>query len=385
MDRKSNDIENLIHLYLDGIISQSGKDDLFKWLTKSPENVTYFNQVSDIWLSASVFQDREDFNADEAFKRVKSKIRFVNERIKPRRNKRVMSTWFRAAAILVPVVLISGLAVKMLFPGKSTQAGAPFLFEVPYGSRASLFLPDGSKVVLNAGSKLTCSEGFGKTHRVLSLVGEGYFDVAKNKDLPFVVKAENISIRALGTEFNIKAYPEDRNVEAVLIHGSIQVDRINHNEKNAPPVVLMPNQRLIYQKKADQFQVNVLVEKNTKEVVRPIQTIKKANVTIEGTDVDPVIYTTWKDPNWNILRMSLSDLAVELERKYDITVQFNSEILKDIQFTGTLRDESLEQILAAIRLTSPIEYKVKGKKVILTENKNLLPLYKQYYYHNTTN
>ena len=383
LDSDNKNIENLIHTYLNGTISQDEKDILFRWLTSNPENVIYFNQVSDIWLSSSVFQNKEDFNSDEAFNRVKAKIKYVNNRVKAPKKRNIVLSWQRVAAVLIPVVLLSGFASKLLFTGKS-HLPTPFLFEVPYGSKASLFLPDGSKVVLNAGSKITCDEGFGKTNRVLNLVGEGYFSVAKNKNLPFVVKTENISIKALGTEFNVKAYPEEKNVEAILIHGSIQVNKIQSIGKNAP-VILMPNQRLVYQKKSDIFQVNVLVKKNENEPVTkpllPEHPIEIEHVTIQPTEIDPVIYTSWKDPSWNIYRMSLSDLAVELERKYDVKIQFDSDAVKGIIFTGTLRDESLEQILAAIRLTSPIEYKVKGKNVILTENKNLMPAYNQYYHN----
>jgi ferric-dicitrate binding protein FerR (iron transport regulator) len=104
-----------------------------------------------------------------------------------------------------------------------------------------------------------------------------------------------------------------------------------------------------------------------------------SKVVISETNIDPVIYTSWKGESWTINSLPLSELAVELERKYDVNIQFSSEALKNIRFTGTLPDISLEQVLAAIRLTSPIEFKINGKQVQLIEEKNMMPAYLKYY------
>jgi Fe2+-dicitrate sensor, membrane component len=379
LENETNHIENLIHGYLSGTISQKDKDDLFKWLARDPENVTYFNQISDIWLSSSIFQDTQNFDADEAFNRVKAKINYVNTKVNLPKSKAIRLTWLKAAAILLPVILISSLATKLLFTNKTSYAETPFLFEVPYGSKARITLPDSSRVVLNAGSKLTCNEGFGKTNRNLILVGEGYFTVSKNKRLPFIVHAGGLDVRALGTEFNVKAYPEDKKIETILIHGSIQINKTLSAGKREKPLVLQPKQSLVYNKISDRFEVNIPVEKNNDSAPKPLFDLNAPNVTISKTNIDPVIYTSWKEKSWTIYSVNLSDLAVELERKYDVSIHFNSEVLKKIKFTGTLPDISLEQVLAAVRLTSPIEYKIKGKQVELSENKDLIPSYKQYY------
>lgn len=380
MKNESDHIENWIHEYLRGTISQNDKNDLFRWLAQDTANATYFNQISDIWLSSSVFQDTQKFNSEEAFIRVKRRISDVRNIsvTPPKRTSRL--TWQKAAAILIPIVVISGLATRLLFPGKLTFSRTPFLFEVPYGSQSTVSLPDGSKVILNAGSKLTCNEGFGITHRKLNLVGEGYFIVAKNKNLPFVVHADNLDVKALGTEFNIKAYPEDKTIETILIRGSIQVNKVNAKGKEKSPLVLLPEQTLLYNKKTDSFELNIAFVKDKPVPDKPLPAPAALKVAFHKTVVDPVIYTSWKDSSWTIYQMNLSDLAIQLERKYNVRIHFCSEDLKKIQFTGTLRDESLEQILAAIRLASPIEYSIKGKQVELDENKDLMSAYKQYYH-----
>ena len=278
------------------------------------------------------------------------------------------------------------MAGRLLFTDKTATNSTPFLFEVPYGSKAKVTLPDGSKVILNAGSKLTCKEGFGKTHRLLSLTGEGYFDVAKNKSLPFIVRAGDLFVKALGTEFNVKAYPEDKNIEAILIRGAIQVNKTEAKENK--PLTLMPKQSLVYNKSSDHFQINITDEKVKKSAEKqplPITASPSSNVEIFKTAVDPAIYTSWKDTSWIIYHTELSDLAVDLERKYNVKIHFDSDVLKHIKFTGTLRDESLEQILSAICLASPVEFKIKGKQVELTENKKLIKAYEQYFHYSGPN
>lgn len=384
LEKNNGHIENLIHSYLSGSIEQKDKDELFRWLTLDPENVSYFNQISDIWLSSSVFQDTENFDTDDAFIRVKAKIEQVNAEVAVTKTPKIQLTWLKVAAVLIPVIFLSSLVTKLIFTDKpTTYSETPFLFEVPYGSKSTLSLPDGSKVILNAGSKLTCKEGFGRIHRELKLIGEAYFDVAKNKELPFKVFAGNLCVRALGTEFNVKAYPEDKDIETILVHGSIQINKTENNTNN--PLILKPKQRLVYNKASEYFQVAVAVEENSNKENTPLPESNSPKVIYEQSNVDPVIYTSWKDESWNIYRMSLLELAVELERKYDVKIQFESVPLQKIKFTGTLRDESLEQILAALRLIAPIEFEVSGKQVKLMENKNLMKVYKEYYRDSESN
>lgn len=384
LENRSENIENLIHAYLSGVISQEEKDELFTWLSQNPENVNLFNQISNIWLSASVFQDNQNFEENEAFDRVKAKINFVNTSLTSSK-KEFRLTWIKVAAVLIPAMIISGLASKFIWGNKTTYSETPFVFEVPFGSKATLILPDSSRVILNAGSKLSCKEGFGKTHRMLRLVGEGYFTVAKNKDLPFVVNAGSLNVRALGTEFNVKAYPDDKNIEAILIHGSIQINKTSTGGNNEKPLVLLPKQSLIYSKQSDHFQINIAVNKDEKVAEKKLPVSVAPKVEISKTTIDPIIYTTWKEGSWIIFQKELSMLAIELERKYDVNIHFGNESLKKIKVTGTLPDISLEQVLAAIRLISPIEYKIKGKDVELIEDKNLTPIYNKYYRNSDTN
>ncbi|NDF46439.1 MAG: hypothetical protein EB125_12360, partial [Betaproteobacteria bacterium] len=111
-------------------------------------------------------------------------------------------------------------------------------------SKTKLTLPDGSKVWLNASSKLTYGNGFGEKHREIWLEGEGYFDVARNPDKPFIIHTSVLDVKVLGTRFNLKAYPDEATTETSLLHGSVEV--VLHKQPGKV-IRLVPNQKLVVQ------------------------------------------------------------------------------------------------------------------------------------------
>jgi transmembrane sensor len=381
LNNESNYIEILIHSFLRNSITAGEKKELFDWFKKDPANISYFNHIADIWFSASVFKDNQEIDLEEAYQRVRARNKETGTYFS--RPRFIQVTWHRAAAVLIPFMLLGGLLTKFLFTPASAARETLTVFEVPYGSKSTVVLPDGSNVILNAGSKLTYNNEFGYKHRNLKLLGEGYFKVAKNKALPFIVHTDNITVKATGTEFDVKAYPEDKTVETILVEGSVEVNKTLKKATGTKPLVLMPNQSLTYNKESDHITINVAINsKNQQKEEKLTTTSPISDVMITKTEVDPVIYTSWKEARWKIYKKGLSELTKELERKYDVSIRFDSERLKAIKFTGTLRDESLEQVLAAISIAFPIEYKIMGKNVELTENKEQMRFFDQYYYNN---
>ena len=114
------------------------------------------------------------------------------------------------------------------------------------GTKTKIILPDGSQVWLNSDSKLSYGERFNDTIREVSLEGEAYFDVIKDKNRPFIVMTNALNIRVLGTAFNIKSYAQDATIETTLIRGMIEVRK--NNEPATKKIVLTPNEKLIYNK-----------------------------------------------------------------------------------------------------------------------------------------
>ena len=224
-------------------------------------------------------------------------------------------------------------------------AGPPLIVAVERGQKANITLPDGSKAWLNSQSKLTYSADYNVENRKLQLDGEAYFEVAHNPEKPFIVESNDIEIVALGTAFGVKAYNEDNIISSILMHGKVRVTTPDGAS------ILLPNERIIYDKTA-----------------RKKSQSKVAN----ATD-----FTGWIHNELRFENESLEEIAKNIQRIYNIEIIFASEKLKNQHYTGTVNNNSLENVLNIITLTSPVSFEIDGQKVTFYENKKLINNYYQ--------
>jgi ferric-dicitrate binding protein FerR (iron transport regulator) len=189
-----------------------------------------------------------------------------------------------------------------------------------------------------------------------------------------VVHTSHFDIRVLGTEFNVKSYPEEDNIETTLVEGNIRIE----SDKYSKPLMLKPRQKLTYLKASHSVTKTDVVKKD-----EPVQKEENSTASEEIREKDEIaIYenvnieenTSWKDGKLVINNEPLQMLARKLERKYDIVFKFESEALKEYSYSGTLRDFPLEQVLKALELTSPIQYTIDEKTVTLSHNSNFKPI-----------
>lgn len=233
----------------------------------------------------------------------------------------------------------------------------------PYGSKSEITLPDGTDVMLNAGSVLKYSSDYNLSNRNLSLKGEAYFKVAKNEVIPLIVNAGTINIRAVGTEFNVKAYDEEGTIETTLVKGKVEITSDSSaGDAQGKFVDLIPNQKAIFIKDDESFVLEEMKEK-TAEIVKPVKTAYKNILISPKVNVDQVV--AWTKGRLILRGENLENLCIELERMYDVKIKFIDEDAKKYRFTGVLLDETLEQVLNAIKLTAPISYSLDGKTVYL--------------------
>lgn len=367
-------IDDLIVGYLKNELTADQIRYLSSWIKINKENKLYFDQARELWITSRALNDNPKYNSEEAYTNFLETIEnetpvflFFKEQ------------WLkigRVAAIFIIAFLLGGLVFSRLdYFNTSSSVNKFSEIVVPRGAKAHFILQDGTVVTLNAGSKLRYNASFGVEDRVVELEGEAYFKVAKDKARPFIVKTSFLSVRALGTEFNVKAYPGDRTIETTLVEGSVKVNKLEDNEE----VILSPNQKLTFYKEGSVK--NKDVEKTTEpdpETKFSVQESNKATKLVkEDVKVEPLI--SWKDNRWFIEKQNLSKLAIELERKFDVEIEFKSERLKDFRFTGTLLDEPLEQVLKVMSITAPLNYEINGKKVIFAERENFERIYKKLY------
>jgi transmembrane sensor len=243
--------------------------------------------------------------------------------------------------------------------------------KAPLGARSEVRLNDSTEVLLNAGSSLKYRSDYNQYNRNLELEGEAYFKVAKNINLPLVVNAGNINIKATGTEFNVKAYSDEGIIETTLVKGEVEISQRGNNDKEHI-LVLKPNQKAIYAQRSDQLTLEKIKEIEPQAI--KTAKIKTADLLVTSkTDVDQV--TAWTKNKLIIRSENLESICTKLQRKYNVTFIFGDEQIKKHRFSGVLLDETLQQVLDVIKLTAPVDYFIDRKTVLLFSNKEKVEKY----------
>jgi transmembrane sensor len=370
--------EELIFRFLNDELGAAEIAELETRLNKDSTFRENFNEYRTIWFHPDFENKNEPSLYEEAYHRFQSKIHSVSHIRRIITNPFVNIPLRITAAILIGVMLITSLLYSYEKLMQKNTALAITETIVPMGSLSEMILSDGSLITLNAGSRVRFDSEFGRKNRNIYLTGEAYFKVKPFTKLPFVVHAGNIEIKALGTEFNVSAYPEDNRVEALLLEGKIAVHTNIKGKQSS--VILEPNQRIVYQKDKN----NLVLEKNPKDktavpdqnTIRPEK--NEVIIKVEQT-FNPQALVSWKEENWIINNERLDALAVKLERKYDVQITFTDKSLLNFRFSGTLKNETLEQVLEVIKLTSPVLYEIKGKSVTFSEDREKKKRYEKIY------
>jgi ferric-dicitrate binding protein FerR (iron transport regulator) len=297
--------------------------------------------------------------------RIKASVQ--NDRqIRTQRKLNVYSWALLAAAVLV-LALIAG-SVYYMQSRQNLLAQQWHSIHTPLGAKTKIMLPDSSAIWLNAGSSLKYSHEFGIRNREVHLSGEAYFDVHHNPSIQFLVKTSELTITSYGTAFNVKSYPDEGTIETTLIEGSIGITRSSIEDKRKDEVLLEPNQRVVYYRKTNTMKTAQAASETDKVPVPTTPEPKEQKTTyLISKGIDTKEYTSWKDGTIFISSETLSELAVKLERKYNVKIHFGSEALKNLRFTGSLENETVEQVIHAIGIAANIEYEIEDRDIWLKE------------------
>ncbi|EIA08608.1 FecR family protein [Flavobacterium frigoris] len=229
---------------------------------------------------------------------------------------------------------------KIVYDTKTTIENIVYnTLKIPYGKRFELELSDGTLVHLNSGSTLKYPVKFiAGENRQVFLEGEAFFDVSKDKTHPFVVQANNLNIRVLGTHFNVCSYPEDALTDVVLVEGSVG----------------------LYTQK-EQFDVT----KNT--VLKPGYkgSFNKKEGKIETQSVYTSVYTSWMQGRLTFRNMSFGEISKKLERHYNVTIVNQNKKLSNEKFNATFGDEPIEKVLSYFNDIHGIKYTLKNNEVLI--------------------
>lgn len=352
-------IDQQILDFLQGYPNKPIDQELLNWIEKSTENKEYFIKSCSLWeLSATC-------KTDVAFD-LKGNWDKLSGQIKPEKKQLKSILRLAKVAAIFALAFVSSY-FTLQFLGNKKQAESTLVSyiinEAPMGNMSKITLPDGSEIWLNAGSKIKYATNFNVSDRHLSLNGEAFFHVSTNTSKPFVVNVQGVEVKATGTQFNVKAYEDEGIIETTLVEGIVSVSQ--PNMRNNQEVTLKPNQKLtIYKKDAASP-----IESAPKEQIAEADDFENKQIAIRkielASNVETPVYTSWKDKEWIIRNEKLESLAIRLGRRYNVSFELLDEQVKTYSYTGTLKDETLEQVLEVMSQSSPIKYKLEKKKVSL--------------------
>ncbi len=352
--------EHIILRYLQKKASEEEVTLLEQWIAERKENRESFNRLADLYHASE---------ATDPAKKEEAKRKWL-ERYSGRNQNRGLREVWKIAAVIVLSAGLTWLGMHYL-QNEKVDKNALARIHTPAGSVTQVTLPDGTRVWLNAESSLTYHPAvFGRRSREVSLTGEAYFDVVKNKKVKFVVNTSRVRIRVYGTRFNVKAYPEDATIETTLEEGRIALTKTGKKRgEKERGIILKPQERAVFVKNEGRLLLSDVLpdQAGSGEGKDEVLTVKSGNILV-ADKVDTEVYTSWKEGRLIIRGEPLDHLAKKLERRYDVHFIFRDNASKSIRFTGTLEDETLEQVLYAIGLTAPVKYTIDHKNVYLEKS-----------------
>lgn len=361
----SKRIETLFLAYLEGRISVADEQFLLEWLKNNPDAIQDFNEFRRIWNMSKMAGTLEKDALELEWISLRERIEDTAKTIPIQRG-----FWYwvpRVAAVFILGAMVSFAASYYVLNNRTGELSYHEI-NTPAGAKSKVTLPDGTDIWLNAGSNLKYSNEFGKKDRQVHLTGEAFFDVAHDPAQVFLVKTSELNIKAYGTAFNVKSYPEEGTIETTLIEGSIGVTRTTFENKKNDEVMLEPNQRVVYYRKTKAVETAEMeAEAGEAPSSSPIEREEQKLTYLISKGIDTKEFTSWKDGTLFITSESLMDLAVKLERKYDVTIHFESEELKKMKFTGALENETVEQVIHAIGISAHIDYEIEDRDIWLKE------------------
>src|SRR5258708_16788348 len=258
-----------------------------------------------------------------------------------------------AAAVLGAILLLNP------FGGAGIRKGplANNTVSTRSGSKSKVQLPDGTQVWLNSDSRLTYDQNFPGESREVQLTGEAYFDVAKDKNHPFIIHTSIIDIKVLGTTFNVRSYGDEKLTEAALVQASVEVTVGTNPDKK---IILKPNEKII----VHNDQVTILTGLASPEINpdEPLMTVGKVHFQKKDSSITE---TLWTKNQLAFDNASLEEVARQVERWYGVKVTISEEQLKTLRFNAVFGDESLPQVMEALGIAGNFKYSIRNKEVII--------------------
>ncbi len=313
----------LIGKYLTGKESNEDFDSLNEWINQSADNKKMFDLLKDEKNMADAFDEFETFDKELAWKRYTVHIDNLSLR-------KLIAFWKFAAVFffLIGCAGILGYLTKENTAMPQVANETYTTISTNYGQNSKVILPDSSVVWINSGTTLSYNTNFAVNDRKVKLIGQAFFQVARNENMPLTVSCNDLKVKVLGTKFDVYAYPEDRNIRVVLESGSVE-----------------------------------LLKSNDQSTVQMLKPGEKAEFDTENrklsiSNVDVYNYTSWKDGILIFKDESMANVLEKLKRRYNIDIEVKDKKIFQLIFNATIVNESVDEIFDLMKFTCAITYTI---------------------------
>ena len=324
---KKNSISKILKKYLSGRFPNETEERVQKWIIKDNNSEEKEQASQEYWDELDVTADSNTYTALD---RVNRRIGYLTmQAVKIP----LYSKISRIAVVLIPFLLIAGGYLYHTY-----KQSEMIEVSVAYGDTKYLLLPDSSEIWINAGTNIRYPKNFSKSQREVHLNGEAYFSVKENKAKPFIVQTERLSVKVLGTKFNVRAYSIDEKVVTSLTSGKVEVDT-----QSDLPKILKPNEQLTYNKNTSDIHIE--------------------NIQASETD-------GWLKGKLIFNNASLNDILTTLERNFNISIENETGISSSKLYTVKfLKDENIDEILSVLEGVIGFTSQKQEGKIILSEKR----------------
>ncbi len=319
----------LLHRLIAGTTTEEENRQLMEWFRQCASKEEFFMLFETAWKESPDEMPRDV--QERMYRRLSRELDEKKTKTILLRSRFSWKVWPQIAVACIIIVL--GLVNYRMNDKQKQLSTQNFTVLAEKGQRAFITLPDSTKVWLNSDTKISYPADYGLKERNVTLVGEAYFEVAKNPDKRFIVEAKGMQVEALGTSFNVNAYQNDNKIIASLFSGSVRVSYDRHM------AILKPHESV----KVDLL--NRSFSRYKDESMQNIALWRKNEITFDGE--------------------SLEEITHIMSRLYNTTICIEDESLKKVCYIGTIRNNNLENFIDIINLTTPVVYENKGDTVFL--------------------
>jgi len=336
-----------IESYLKGTSNEKEIEFIEKLFGEGEKDYTLKQLLKDDWDKIQEGNENINYNLYPLLDRIHHEIRLKENSKRNPAIKRVLQVYVKvAAAIFIPLLIGVGLLTNNIQKEKAiafSDQSAIYEIIAPLGSRVKFTLPDGTKGMLNSESRLSYILPF-SNNRIVELEGEGWFEVISDNEHPFLVKAGESNIKAVGTSFNVSAYPAENYVEVVLSEGIVEFT----DDINPEKVVMKPEELLIFE-----------------------------DGKIETLKVDPEKYSAWTEGKLVFREDPMQEVCRRIGRWYNVEVILADKELEKYSFRATFQDDTLDDVFRYLSMTTPIRYTITPRQMLSdgTYSKEIVTLY----------